>query len=372
MKQQAGVDHYSCLFLEGETTVTEQPKKQQWQPITIILLALFFFVSQPLASFANVESELNFFVTPVLPESQLEGGATSYYDLNLGAGEQEELQMRLKNTTDDPIAIEVSVHTAFTNVNGQVEYGVDAETPDPTLSFSVDSLIETPGIISLDPQEEQVITMDLRMPEEEFEGVLAGSIRIEEVDSNQAENQDAEGLGIRNAYAFIVGVVISNNRSVTESELELLDVFADQVNYRNVFSATIQNFTPTFVNHLEVVAEVRASGSDDILYEAHRTGMQMAPNSHMHFPISLNGDRFRSGNYVLTMSASSEGKVWEWNQDFRVEAADARRLNNEYVTLEPETNWWLIGGVTTLVLAVLIIVVLIIKKKRNAKEGGDQ
>ena len=46
----------------------------------------------PILGLADTESELNFFVTPVLPESQLEGGASGYFDLNLGAGQTDTLQ----------------------------------------------------------------------------------------------------------------------------------------------------------------------------------------------------------------------------------------------------------------------------------------
>ncbi len=152
----------------------------------------------------------------------------------------------------------------------------------------------------------------------------------------------------------------------------MLDVFASQVNYRNVISAKIQNYTPTFVNHIEIDAEVRASGSDTVLYETQRTSMQMAPNSQMDFPIPLNGERFRPGDYVLTMTARSQGEEWHWEELFTIAAADARRLNEEDVTLEPETNWWLIGGIAALVLLLIIVVVLIINKKKKTKEGGDQ
>lgn len=360
--------------MEGEAAVIKQTNKQRWQQVVMALFILFLFNAWSISTYANTdpESELNFFVTPILPKSQLEGGSTAYFDLNLGPGEQEELQLRIQNTAEAAIELELSAHTAFTNVNGKVEYGQDAETPDPTLPASIGDLIETPGIITLEAKEERVVTMVLTMPEEPFEGVLAGSVRIKEVMDQQTMAEEAAGVGIRNDFAFVFGVVVSNHRSVTEPGLELLDVFADQVNYRNVFSATIQNYTPTFVNRLEIEAEVRASGSEEVLYETHRTDMQMAPNSHMHFPISLEGDRFRSGDYVLTLIARSGEEVWEWEQEFRIDAADARRLNSEDVTLEPETNWWLIGGIAALILLVVFVVGLIILKKKNEKEGGGR
>ena len=352
----------------------EQPTNQRWLRLLTAMIVLCSLIAWPTPVRANddIESELNFFVTPIFPDSQIEGGASGYFDLNLGAGEQEELQLRVQNTSEETIDVEVSAHTAFTNVNGVVEYGRDAEAPDPTLPASIAELIEAPGVITLEAQEERILTLPLTMPEEEFDGILAGAIRVEEVRDATATESETEGIGIRNEFAFILGVVVSNNRSSTDPGLELLEVFASQVNYRNVISAKIQNYTPTFVNHIEIDAEVRASGSDTVLYETQRTSMQMAPNSHMDFPIPLNGERFRPGDYVLTMTARSQGEEWHWEEPFTIAAADARRLNEEDVTLEPETNWWLIGGIAALVLLLIIVVVLIINKKKKTKEGGDQ
>ncbi|MBM9833998.1 DUF916 domain-containing protein, partial [Enterococcus faecalis] len=89
---------------------------------------------------------------------------------------------------------------------------------------------EVPETVSFDPLEKRIISLPITMPEEEFKGVLAGGIRIKEVISEEEQTQSAEqGLGIRNAFSYVIGVVVSNNRSATDPGLELLDVFADQV-----------------------------------------------------------------------------------------------------------------------------------------------
>ncbi len=150
----------------------EQPTNQRWLRLLTAMIVLCSLIAWPTPVRANddIESELNFFVTPIFPDSQIEGGASGYFDLNLGAGEQEELQLRIQNTSEETIDVEVSAHTAFTNVNGLVEYGRDAEAPDPTLPASIAELIEAPGVITLEAQEERILTLPLTMPEEEFDG----------------------------------------------------------------------------------------------------------------------------------------------------------------------------------------------------------
>ncbi len=109
-------------------------------------------------------------MTPILPESQLEGGALGYFDLNLGAGERDELALEIENGSDQAIEIEISAHTAFTNVNGVVEYGRDAESPDPTLPASIDELVEVPETISLDPLENESFLYRLRCQKRNSKG----------------------------------------------------------------------------------------------------------------------------------------------------------------------------------------------------------
>jgi hypothetical protein len=98
--------------------------------------------------------------------------------------------------------------------------------------------------------------------------------------------------------------------------------------------------------------------------------MQMAPNSHMHFPITLDGDRFRNGEYVLNLTARSGEEEWSWEQIFSVEAEDARRLNELDVTVDTSLNWWMIATAGLISLLLIIAIILIVHKKKNAKEGG--
>ncbi|NBA63743.1 DUF3324 domain-containing protein, partial [Enterococcus mundtii] len=177
------------------------------------------------------------------------------------------------------------------------------------------------------------------------------------------------GVAIKNEFAYVVGVVVSNTRDSVQPELELLDVFADQLNYRNVISATLQNFTPTFVNQLAVEATVKRAGENDVLYQAKKEMMQMAPNSNFNFPISLEGDRFRSGNYVLELTATSGENEWSWTHEFTIEADEARKLNQEDVMIDSSINWWMVGAIILIILLLGIVLYLILLKKK-AKEYG--
>lgn len=327
---------------------------------TLLCLFTLLFSLLPFHVYAN--SELNFYVQPKLPESQLEG-TSSYFDVNLAPGTSEDLVIELSNPTDKEVEIQLSVHTAYTNVNGVVEYGQDPTEADDTLVYQIPDLLEVPEPITLGAYETKEVTLKLTMPEDAFEGLLAGGIRIEEVPTEDEE--ESEGFAVTNAFAYVLGLVASNERTKIEPELDLLDVFADQVNYRNVFSATIQNPLPIYVNQLEVEAKIRELGTEETLYEASRSGMQMAPNSRFDFPISLEGDAFRNGTYVADITARSGSNEWTWEYEFTVDNETARRLNKADVTIEETTNWWLIAAIACIVLLIALVAYLLYKNKKQ-------
>lgn len=310
------------------------------------------------------EGTLNFYVTPEFPNSQV-AGSSSYFDLNLSAGETEHLALKLQNASSEPIQVQVTPHTAYTNVHGVVEYGKDAEEADPSLPHSLDELIDPSGIIKLAGNETKTISVPLHMPKESFEGFLAGGLRVSEVKEQEDEGApQGEGVAIKNEFTYVIGVVVSNSRNSVQPELELLDVFADQLNYRNVISANLQNFTPAFVNQLAVEATVQRAGEDDILYKASEEMMQMAPNSNFNFPISLEGDRFQAGEYVLKLKATSGEEEWTWERNFTIETEEARSFNRADVTIDTTINWWMIGAICLLLLLVVILLSLFIKQKK--------
>ncbi|WP_066025191.1 DUF916 and DUF3324 domain-containing protein [Enterococcus mundtii] len=331
--------------------------------LVIALLFTFLFPSVVRAE----EGTLKFYVTPEFPESQVDG-VTNYFSLQGEPNSTHTLRLKIQNAGDEEKTVQVTAHTAFTNVMGVVEYGKDALNPDPTLTHPLAELIDLPEPIVLAGKETKTIEFDLHMPEEAFEGYLAGGLRIEEVlPEEEIEPSEEEGVAIQNEFAYVVAVLASNERASLKPDLELLDVFADQLNYRNVISANLQNFRPAFANQLAVEATVQKVGEEEILYEEKKEMMQMAPNSNFHFPISLEGDRFRSGEYVLKMKASSGSEEWEWERTFTIEADEARALNRADVTIDTGINWWIVAGVSLIVLLLMIIVWLLLKKKKSER-----
>ncbi|MDB1696191.1 DUF916 and DUF3324 domain-containing protein [Enterococcus casseliflavus] len=328
-------------------------KKTMMYIVVIFILTLFF------CPVAFADQSAGFSVRPILSENQV-NSEVGYFDLNLEPGESQTLSLELRNMSDEEINLSISVHTAFTNVSGVVEYGSDADVPNDTLPFFLADYIEGDGKITLSEGETKQVDLLLTLPEDKpFEGVLAAGIRVEEI--KDGEHLSEESMAIENTLSYVMGLVVSNKREQLSPELDLLAVYADQLNFRNVFSAQIQNQSGAFVNQLEVIASIYNEDQTERLYSTEASGMQMAPHSNFAFPIPLNGESFVSGTYVLHLQANSGELEWEWTRSFVVDDQTSKTFNRQDITIPSQTNYWLL---VSIFLVILLILVILIRKRK--------
>lgn len=338
-------------------------KKRIYYVLFFTMLSIFFIPMKANAA----EDGLKFSVHPILPDSQFDRN-NSYFDLNLEPGEKETLGLELVNGEDKEITLAISAHSAYTNIKGVVEYGKDAETYDPSLNYFLEDIIKTPAEVTLEAGETKSIELEMTMPEESFEGVLAGGIRVEKVESEEEKTNEQEqqthAVTVKNVYSVVIGVVVSNQRNIITPELDLVDVYPDQVSSQNVVTALIQNAFPTFVNQLEVEATIHKEGESETFAEIKESQMQMAPNSDFAFPIPLNGESFKSGKYIADITARSKEQEWHWTKEFTVTRDVAKRLNQADVYVENKIDWKLI----VLILLVVLVAYLIYQNHKRIKK----
>lgn len=127
-------------------------RHKQAMPRRLWLLAVLFFFF-PLSAQAE-ETALNTHVTPLFPESQVDE-SKGYYELLLAPGQKETLQLKVGNSSSEPINVQVTPHTAYTNTLGNVEYGKDAKAADPTLIHSLDDLMTPSEVITLEEKKQR-------------------------------------------------------------------------------------------------------------------------------------------------------------------------------------------------------------------------
>ncbi|OJG70048.1 hypothetical protein RV11_GL001760 [Enterococcus phoeniculicola] len=343
-------------------------KKRYLTPIIGIMTFCFLLI--PTAVYG---SELNFSVTPVIPENQADK-QKSYFDLHVKPEMDQMLVIKANNDTDEEVIVEPTIRTATTNMNGVVEYGESNSKPDDTIIHKIeDILVATEKEVKIPAHGSSDISFKLTIPKEKFQGVLAGGITLKEKETkkDEAKKDDKQSLAIENKYAYVVAIVLKEEDTPVKSELKLIDVEPTQNNARNTISATIQNTKPKYMNKLIVKAKVMEKGKKEVMYEATTEEMQMAPNTSFAYPIPLKGEELKPGKYTLDLVAESKGENWHFTKDFEIEKEVADKLNETDVTIkkrEPDYTWLYIGIGAAILLVVILIIIYIIRKKLKAKE----
>ena len=343
-----------------------------YQKVLLFIATIFTLGTVSKEVHAN---EFNFSVNPVLPENQI--GESGYFNLQMSPGQSQTLTITLKNTTDKTVVVEEEIASATTNINGVVEYSPNKIKADSTLKYNLVDYASIPKEVSLQPNSSQQVKVSVTMPKENFNGVIAGGITFKEKDSEKTIS-NSKGLSIQNKYAYVVALLMQQNKNTVAPDLKLNSVEPSQVNYRNVINANLQNPKAGYLNQMYVQAEVKGLSNSKLSYKANKEMLQMAPNSNFDYPVFIgDGNKLEAGKYRLSMTVygqknndgkftyvDSKGKEqkfdyqWKFTKDFTILGKTASKLNSKDVTVK-KTPWyenWLIWlGLLLILLALFFL-----------------
>ena len=332
----------------------------------LVILVLPFFTLPALGS------ELNFAAEAVIPDNQI-NEQVSWFNLSVEPGDEQTLEVNVRNDTDEELVIEVEIAAATTNLNGVVEYRVRDIERDSTLVHDLADLVTAPETLVIPANEMVVLELELSVPREAFEGLIAGGIRLRAQESEEdIEDADA-GMMIRNRFAHVIAITLQTDEALTTMpDFVVNDAWADHLNARSVVFVNIQNTEPIFANWISLNARVYRRG-ETVWHWNEVTaprGMMFAPNSNMDFPIRLDGQPVETGQYTacvtITSEAFEEEMVWEdLCVDFFISVEDADALNDGDIEVTTFNSVWLIVILVVFAILVLMLIIFAVKKKSS-------
>lgn len=329
---------------------------------TILFLALIGITS------ANAET-FNYYVKTVIPENQI-NKKQDYFDLKMTPNQKQELVIQLRNDTDKAVIVEPKISAATTGMNGVVEYIPSKSKLNSSAKYNIADLVKSSvNEINIPAKSTVDYKLNVTMPEKSYDGVLAGGISFKEKNQNQPKNDPKTGLAIENQFSYVVGILLTEDSTIIQPKIEFGKVTPGQVNARNVINSEIENTKPVYINKLQVTTEIQAKGSNDSLYKSSKKEMQMAPNSTMIYPTSLNGKKLKPGVYEIHTVAKSGQYTWESKKEFTISGKEASTLNKKDVTVKQDHNWGYVIVGSLILLLALIISFLIWRKKKKINEG---
>lgn len=286
-----------------------------------------------------------------------------YYDLQYQPKESERLTITLTNRTEQPFKLKATFNRAVTNSLGVVEYsGMNEDESDfgPNITDYVKLSDPT---IDLAPKESKDIYLDVKMPDKEFEGILAGGLYIEQLSTEKVEGN------IKNVFSREIAVLLQNKTDEVKPNLTIAKANALQVNHRNAVNVIVDNEKATYVKNMSVDYQVDKDGKT--IATAKKEKLTMAPSSRMPFLIQMDNTEFSPGTYTVKMTINADDQKWTGSPKFTINQKKANDYNDKDVSIEKESaNPWIWIGIAVIIL-LLAVVIFMYNRNRHLQKKVD-
>lgn len=334
---------------------------KQYQYFSWIFLSIICIFLPVIRVFA-----IEYSVNPIFPGNQKED-ISGYYSLMVKPGEKQKLEVDISNLEDEPLTVELAVVNGMTTSFGNIEYN---NVDNPLLPIPLSSIASVESEVTIAPNEQKRINIDLTLPDQEFNGIILGALEIQE--KMDESTMDDEGVaGVFNRVRYIIPIKLKENEEKIDLDIDLVDAKAGSLEGKNAILLNIENPKPQIIDRFYVDARVTKKGSKDVLYKQTRKDMQMAPNSSFDYPIFLGTQPLKAGNYVAYIAASAQGGYeWDLEKEFTItkEQADAfNRLSALDLDEDKSIMPFIVIGIVIIILIIVIIFVFNNKNKKTKK-----
>lgn len=338
---------------------------------------LFLFVGlvallTPTLALATSTEKPPFTMESVLPENQKKDSKATYFDLVVQPEQKQQVSIRFQNLSDKKITLQLSTNSAVTNANGVIDYNKTDAKKSLTAKYRLDELLTFPDEVELAAGETKVISGELSVPKDRFEGILLGGITATMVPEKATNDKQKSGLALTNQLAMTIGVVLTEDtQNVVEPELRLVQVQPGLSNGYTSVLATVQNINPQMVGQMTITGKVFKKGNSEVLKETVRKNQEMAPNSQFDFPVDWGKEELAAGDYTLKLVAQNKGHKWVFSKDFTIDKAQASKINEKAVGLKKDYTWLYITIGILLFILLLILAFLLGRRQRSEEKHED-
>lgn len=286
-------------------------------------IILLFFVCFNIFNPQLIQAEesgqaISYSVGAVLPDNQVSG--VSYFDIEVDPGQEQELEVVINNSSDQPIQVKVTANTTVSNVHGVLTYdgSLEAITESDTPRFDelvtvVEEIVDVPA----NDQANAVILV--KAPDETFAGRILGGLHF------QLHEEETEESGVLNRfnYEIALNMVSNKNDEVIEPLIEFKEVaeLDDLLGHR--LEPNFTNLTPVFLSDMDIQAQVyHGDDLDTVLLESEHTFYDIAPSYDFKIRMFFEDVDLEVGDYVLKVSMSNDDYEFEFQEEFNLSEAE--------------------------------------------------
>ncbi|WP_278319840.1 DUF916 and DUF3324 domain-containing protein [Latilactobacillus sakei] len=332
--------------------------------IALSLTLLGLTILQANQAQADVKTQnADFEVQPILPDEQ-ENQSLNYFDLSLAKGQRKTIEMRIQNFTDHKITVYSDLRNAMTQVGGGVDFQTNTKGLDSSLAHpfnKVATLEKKSQKIDLAPQQTKILKVNIKMPEEQINGMVYGDWHFIEY-----VNKKGGQSSVSSNYAYSVGVSLRGQHYKVYPELKYDKTEAMLYRRHPAMGVKIRNTQPMVINKVTAKAVVSKEGLFSSKHVFNMSKQSIAPNSVLTMPISWDYDQLKPGKYTVETVVTGQNlwnklpMNWHFKKSFTIKADDVKSINNQ--ALKKPTNTWAYvataSGILMLVSATGLVKVL--------------
>ncbi|EMC0702293.1 DUF916 and DUF3324 domain-containing protein [Enterococcus faecalis] len=325
----------------------------------VMLVLIFAFTSLSFGQLALADSN-DFSVIPVLPENQ-NPDVPSYFDLIVTPKQQQTLQVKIKNNSNENVKYKLYVNTATTNQNGIIDYSVSDFEKDESMKLSLkDCITLNESVVEVPANSEKEVSLELNIPEAPFEGIALGGITVEPIAEEDNE-------GVNNLFTRTLAIQIAESTTAIVPELYGGEVLVSQENLRNNIKFELRNSTPTIISKVKAEIAITKQGDKQPILEQTKEHLSFAPNSKFSLMTEWNG-QFESGKYVYNIDLKDdEGNKWTFSKEFEIKTEEAEKLNETSVDEKKSSVKDYLLYIVVLFIVLMGALIWVIRKKMKHK-----
>ncbi|MGM0010941.1 DUF916 and DUF3324 domain-containing protein [Enterococcus sp. DIV1059_1] len=325
----------------------------------VMLVLIFAFTSLSFGQLALADSN-DFSVIPVLPENQ-NPDVPSYFDLIVTPKQQQTLQVKIKNNSNENVKYKLYVNTATTNQNGIIDYSISDFEKDESMKLSLkDCITLNESVVEVPANSEKEVSLELNIPEAPFEGIALGGITVEPIAEEDNE-------GVNNLFTRTLAIQIAESTTAIVPELYGGEVLVSQENLRNNIKFELRNSTPTIISKVKAEIAITKQGDKQPILEQTKEHLSFAPNSKFSLMTEWNG-QFESGKYVYNIDLKDdEGNKWTFSKEFEIKTEEAEKLNETSVDEKKSSVKDYLLYIVVLFIVLMGALIWVIRKKMKHK-----
>lgn len=237
----------------------------------------------------------SFSATALLPISQ-KNQKIGYFDLELKEQQNKKISVRVTNQLNSELTVTVAFQRAQTTNLGTVFYekvGEEAYLAEPDIE---DYVFLSDRELILAPLATQIVTLELKMPKESFEGVLAGGIVLKEKKPKQEANRN-----IHYRYSREIALLLKNSEKIPSPKLAVNDLKIK----KNQIQFSVENQARLYLKETKLTYFL--INEKQQVFKETDVDFKIAPQTSFVKKIEL-PQKLSQDNYQLSMIVESEGQ----------------------------------------------------------------